>query len=150
MVLVLLGPAISCTSPFFNNHRECEIMGTDCKQLQQVSNMSNNIQKKVKWNAARREHFYLVFEFKCFLDIDELLSAAHFSHPLVAFFHNLKIEEAGNKNWWTTCVCVCVIQKVAKLDNLSLYTLIINYRQYITFNKSNIAHWTFTSTPSEL
>lgn len=31
MVLVLFGPDICCTSPFFSNHREWEMMGTDCR-----------------------------------------------------------------------------------------------------------------------
>lgn len=44
--------------------------------------------------------FYLAFKFKCFINIDELFSATHFSHPLIAFFHNLKKEEAGIENGW--------------------------------------------------
>lgn len=41
----------------------------------------------ILWNGWRQTN--LGFKFQCFLNVDKLLSATHFSHPLITLFNNL-------------------------------------------------------------
>lgn len=74
--------------------------------MMKVQLRSKNTLMSEKYEASidLNVFFYLAFKFKCFINVDELFSATHFSHPLIAFFHNLKKEEAGIENGWVKSV----------------------------------------------
>lgn len=70
------------------NANVCGLFG--CCWLHNKLPMGKSKDEFIQFSFIQMYSVYLGFKFQCFLNVDKLLSATHFSHPLVAFFHNLR------------------------------------------------------------